>query len=166
MELNALDTSEPESAPPPPTDAPLRVLVANVVWQAFRLRGQGVALDYGTDTRGFWYRPLAPILARFRDGEPSIEGLGYRDSGDASYRVLVDVLGDMIGHERLLDFRDLGFVEPRPDLRFVGDAHPDVLLVGEKASLLEHAREAAHRFGTSFFMTPGQASVSCWCGRM
>lgn len=41
-----------------------RTAIANLIWQTCRYRRQERNIDYGTSHRGFWYRPLLPVLVR------------------------------------------------------------------------------------------------------
>lgn len=137
-----------------------RMLIANVIWQAVRWRAQGHPLDYGWDHRGFWYRAILPLLARLgfvRAGPDDVEALAH-GMGDAHYLRYESILADLVGDRRLLCYRDLGFEEPRPDLRGIGSTRPAVILAGEKNSLLHTVRAVAEQFGVSWVVMGGQPS--------
>lgn len=145
-----------------------RSLIANVIFQVFRWRAQGRRLDYGRDHRGFWYRPLFPILVRagfarhVADDEivaldaagPPVQ-LCMSSPHDPHYQLFMDVVTLLVGTARLVTYEAIGFEEPRPDLHGVGKARPDVLLLAEKSSLAGFARELAARFDVSWCVLGG-----------
>ncbi len=129
-------------------------LIANVVWDVARRRARGELLEtYGRYHRGFWYVPLEPVLAHARFVRQ--ERWATRDFSDPHYARYLDVVRKMVGELRLLTYRELGFQESRPDLRGVGALRPWVVLLGEKASLLDEVKEAARRFGFSWYIAGG-----------
>jgi len=132
-----------------------RSLIANVVWQAFRRRG----LDYGRDHRGFWYRPLFPVLSRAGFmGEDAVRAFLYDPPQSPHYRLYLAVLSQMVGEARLITCHELGFEEPRAEMRGVGRERPAVLVLAEKSSLLDYTRSLARMFGTSWCVLGGEPS--------
>lgn len=129
----------------------LRRLIANQVWQAYRQPA-----DYGTDHRGFWYVPLAATLQRagFLRSLPGEEDRPH----DPVYLLYLDVINDLVGRHRLLTFEELGFRDPRPDLRHIGDRRPDVVLIAEKSSL-ELALLMIQKEGVSTLILGGLPSL-------
>ena len=107
----------------------LRELIANFLWQALYYRRLGLDMDYGTQIRGFWYLPLCPALFR--------AGFITRRDKESARLVYEELLGKLIGEERLFDYSDLGFEEEGTHFRHYGPL-PVVLMV-EKESLLKSA---------------------------
>lgn len=150
-----------------------RLAIASLIWEACRHRAAGRPLDYGTEYRGFYYRPVLVVLNRLgllhrRAGawdEVAVDALAgwtellARGSRDPHYEMYGDVLADMIGADRLLTYRDLGFDDPRPDLKTVGAVHADWLLSAEKASLQHETRRVGQRFGVSTTILGGMATL-------
>ena len=143
----------------------VRRLIANVVWQTCRYRRLGHHLLYGTDHRGFWYHPLLPILeragvftgrsAKSRASERlGVDRLDRADQTSIFYFFEL-VLTTMIREDRLLTYEDLGFDDRRPDLRRMGERHPEVILVVEKDTVAALAFEVARRFGVTILILGG-----------
>lgn len=130
----------------------LRQLIANQIWQAFRQPG-----DYGRDHRGFWYVPLAPTLHR----AGLLRELPAEDvrAHDPTYLLYQTVLADLVGRYRLLTYRELGFRDPRPDLRHIGERRPELVVVAEKTSLEDGVLALAREFGVSYVILGGLPSL-------
>jgi hypothetical protein len=139
-------------------------LIANVLWQACRWRRKGLAVTYGTTERGFWYRPLLPILVRAGHTRVSVSNVPVRkiheryDKG-ALYRVYQRVCSDMVGRYRVLTYADLGFSDHRPDMRGVGARRPEVVLLSEKVGLQPIVERLASRFGVSWLVSHGMTKL-------
>jgi hypothetical protein len=145
--------------------ADIHACMANLIWEAVRHRQRGTPLDYGTEYRGFWYRPILPVISRLGLREK----LDYRleslldpvallgQINDPQYALYGQILDDIVGHSRLATFRDIGFVPSRPDLRALGTKRPQWLLVVEKASLEPEGRQLAAEFGLSMVILGGMA---------
>ena len=105
----------------------LRELIANFLWQAIAYRRQGLDLEYGSQIRGYWYFPLCPAVFR--------AGFITRRDKEQARLVYEEMLGKLIGEERLFDYSDLGFEEEEVHFRHYGWL-PVVLMV-EKKSLVK-----------------------------
>lgn len=159
---------------------------ANMIWEAARHRARGAPLDYGTEYRGFYYRPVLAVLARlgwlgpggYTEATARIEDLAEAwavttnvvmdaldgqtidllgADNDPHYRLYGNVLAEMVGHDRLLTFADLGFADLRPDLRTLGTVRPEWLVVAEKVSIEIEARQLGAAFGVSTVVLGGMA---------
>lgn len=166
-----LDTSARELRRVFGTDA--RRCIANLIWEDVRHRARGAPLDYGTEHRGFYYRPVAAVLPRLgvqltADDVPppdfpleSVLDACDNDTvgllNDVSYLLYDRVLADMVGDARLITLKDLGFVNSRPDQSALGTHRPQVLVVAEKASLIPETHQLAADFGVSFVVMGGMA---------
>ncbi|GMU57666.1 MAG: hypothetical protein AMXMBFR33_68120 [Candidatus Xenobia bacterium] len=137
-------------------------MIANQIWQTYRYRATGLEPDYGTDHRGFWYIPLVATLARAgllsqldleweppELAEPGLEGAA------GLYLLYQTLLGELIGDEALFTFRELGFRDPRPDLRSIGRRRPEVVLVAEKTSLIPFVQRISEELGISTLILGG-----------
>lgn len=94
-------------------------LIAHVIWQTVRMRRAGLHPTYGTSERGYWYRPLLPILARAGHLQEHLEifgvnpdKIGHKYSKAGLYLLYLRVLGHMIGQFRLCTFADVGITTP------------------------------------------------------
>lgn len=144
-----------------------RALIANLIWQTYRWRLNGVCLPYGLDHRGFWYRPIVTTLARA--GFDSSSRLDFEPLEDlrepetqlrgGSYSIYLELLNQMIGRDRLFTFRQLGFRDPRPDLRSIGSQRPRVLLIAEKSDLEESVASIRDQYGLSTIILGGLPSL-------
>src|SRR5690606_25046193 len=56
-------------------------------------------------------------------------------------------------------YSDLGFEEPRPDLRGLGAERPGVVVLAEKATVKRQVRALAGAFGATWVVLGGQASL-------
>lgn len=152
-----------------------RRLVANLLWETVRL---GLR-DRGREHRGFWYRTLLPCLVRAglaRQGAAAVEradllrpflageALGLlealaRDPSERLYDLLEILAATLVGRDRLFTYRELGFRDPRPDLRRLGERSPDVVVVAEKSTLQEGVEALAGAFGVSTLTLGGLPSL-------
>lgn len=151
-------------------DGDERVLIANMAWQTREYRLQGRTVLHGPNHRGYWYDPLHPVLrragvlpgvARAVILPPGVENR-YAPrkrrprTGIDHYLYFITLLKTMVGTYRLLTYEELGFDDPRPDLRLVGPRHPAVVLLVEKETVDTFAWDLARRFGCSLLITRGQ----------
>jgi hypothetical protein len=104
--------------------------MANFLWQVLYYRRLGVDMNYGTQIRGYWYLPLCPAVFR--------AGFITRLDKEGARLVYEELLGKLIGEERLFDYSDLGFEEERIHFRHYGPL-PVVLMV-EKECLVKSAQ--------------------------
>jgi len=76
------------------------VLIANLILQTMRYLAAGVGIHYGTEHRGFWYRPIKTML--YRAGFITARQLRWREDKDEAseryHRLLVRLVGDPPGH--------------------------------------------------------------------
>jgi len=166
-----------------------RYLVESVLWQTVRMRAAGLDPDYNVDIRGYWYRPLVVILTRWgapedvaralagqvlglppEDEDRSLDlalahgllGLGeslLAFGGLDRYRDYQVIAGRLVGEEELFQYSDLGFEEPRPDLRGIAAERPGVVVLAEKATVKRQVQALAGSFGASWLILGGQASL-------
>lgn len=149
-----------------------RKLLANLVWQTFRLRSSGRDPDYGRDHRSFWYIPAWPVLKRagLLGEESAVGALDPRVFFEESleellrrtmepYQLLELVLALLVGEYRLCTYAELGFEDPRPDLREVGSVRPGIVVVAEKTSLRSGVSRLAAQFGVSTLILGGLPSL-------
>jgi hypothetical protein len=122
-----------------------------VLWQAYRLRQAGRGETYGTTNRGFWYRPLLPILRRAGELAEHPE--------DELYTVYQKACLLMIGQYRLFRYSDLRFPDHRPDLRGIGTKRPEIVLLCEKVSLAPYAQQLGEKFGITWQVFHGQPKL-------
>jgi len=122
FELNACDGDRLRALFPD-----LRELIGNFLWQAIAYRRQGLDLEYGSQIRGYWYFPLCPAVFR--------AGFVTRRDKEQARLIYEEMLGKLIGEERLFDYSDLGFEEEEVHFRHYGSL-PVVLMV-EKKSLVK-----------------------------
>lgn len=150
-----------------------RRLIGNAVLQVARTLSAGNPADYGFDHRGMWYLLIVQLLHRAGlagaadavAGEPlgwetTLDELEWlaRDRKASLYKLYEGILTAFVGEYRLFDYRGLGFSEARPELRFLGTRHPEVVLVAEKGTLLRSVRELVRLFGCSAIVLGGQPS--------
>lgn len=155
--------------------------VESVLWQTVRMRAAGLEPDYNTDFRGYWYRPLLVVLTRLgllardevgrwlADGtaDPELVRAFHAMDPDAVgalqgrdfYRDYQVIAGELVGTDGLFRYSDLGFEEPRPDLREIGAERPGVVVLAEKATTRSMVRKLARAFGASSLILGGQASL-------
>jgi hypothetical protein len=135
-----------------------RAAIANLLWERPRRLARGLAApDYGTEYRGFYYRPVLSVLNRMGvlDPKMSLEMVAQRS--DPMYALYGRVLSEMVGDDRLVTLKDLGFAPQRPDLRQLGTTHPDILVLCEKESLHPEASLLGETFGCSVVVLGGMA---------
>lgn len=140
------------------TDA--RQLIANALWQTVLEREAGVDEEYNEDYRGYWYElKLALFRADFLQRT--------KLDNDRMWWLYQEVVGALIGSDQLFNFQELGFSDPRPDLRRIGSRRPELLLVAEKASLKGYVNKAQAEFGCSTLILGGLPSLlsSEYCAR-
>lgn len=154
------------SAPEEPLrrDFPLaRRLIANCLWQTVEQFTHGVPKEYNEEYRGYWYELK---LTLFRAGFLTRAQLHRADNG-LLWKLYQEVVGTLVGADRLFTFSELGFTDPRPDLRHIGTSRPHILLVAEKASLKSYVTRATREVGCSSLVLGGLPSLlsSEFCAR-
>src|SRR5262249_11858524 len=136
-----------------------RALVANVLWQTVRWRRQGKPVSYGTTTRGYFYRPIMPLLGRAGHAAPGVlSALVVRDGQydtKGMYNLFLLVLGHLIGEYAIFTYTDLGIHTVHQEGRGVGKAHADVIVLCEKVSLAPFVKRLAQRFEISYVVMDG-----------
>lgn len=120
-----------------------RQLIYQVIWQALNYRLCGIEAGYSDTHRGFLYNPLAATLSR--------AGL-WEDSCALLY---AQILGDLVGTDRLFTYQQLGFQDIFSQYREIGARHPDIILFIEKDSLSKAGIEVARRLGISWIVSGG-----------
>lgn len=138
----------------------VRVLVANLVWQVVRYRQMGVETAFGKDYRDFWYDPL--VSALWRAGfltRARWRALRLGDTSDELFDFYQDLVGEMVGDDRLFNFAQLGFSDPAPELRHLGTSRPHIVVVAEKKGLKGDLQLLADEFGVSYIVLGGMPSL-------
>lgn len=142
--------------------ADLPRLLANLIWQVFRLRRAGGEDDYGRDHRGLFYTPVLLVVARAGLLGEWATSLGPEPQAlspkDRVWVAMLKVLDRMVMDDRLFTFRELGFDDARPELRHLGTRNPHVVLLAEKATLRRAVHAMGERFGLSWLILGGQPS--------
>lgn len=137
-------------------------LLANLIWQIYRLRAGGADDDYARDHRGLFYNPVILVVARAGLLSGWAEALGLEPTGlspkDRIWVAMLRMLDRLVMDERLFTFTELGFDSARPDLRHVGDRNPAVVLLAEKGTLRRAVEAVGRRFGISWLILGGQPS--------
>jgi len=144
-----------------------RRLIANILWQVvlWRRQGRSEVQEYGREHRGFFYDPLRTPLHRagFETALRHLPDFGLDEadllSFDPGYRIFQEVAGTLIGEDRLFTYQELGFEDPRPDLRSLGSRRPDRLLLAEKQSLARYTRQMGEELGISTLIMGGIPSL-------
>lgn len=108
----------------------IRELIANFLWQAIYYNRLGQTMNYGTQIRDFWYNPLCAALFR--------SAFVTRRDKEAARLIYEEVLGKLIGDDRLFDYSDLGFEEETTHFRHYGSL-PVVLMI-EKEGLVKNVQ--------------------------
>ncbi|MBM3464792.1 MAG: hypothetical protein FJX76_22060 [Armatimonadetes bacterium] len=148
-------------------------LLANLIWQTVRLGQNGRRPDYGRNHRGFYYAPVLPtimragFLGRFSVADLTTLALAapmggvptWSTTAGELFRAFEELVGAMVGDYALFDYTDLGFVDPRSDLRTIGPRRPDVVLLAEKTSVDFLVREVAAHYGISSLILGGQPAL-------
>lgn len=160
------------------------LLVTNAALQTLEARRRGEATTDGDDHRGWYYNPGRPLLhraghldfgaaagdvaAREREAAASWLSPPRQDrrsmtyprfgpdpplDADAAWSLVCRIFTELV--QTLYVYRDFGFRDPHPELRLLGPVHPDIVLLVEKESLFERARELHRLFGFTVFMTGG-----------
>lgn len=140
-----------------------RQLLANLVWQTYRWRSQGQHPDYGNTYRGYWYVPVVATLYRAgfltrAQARVLPDGAG-RSAASKLYLQLQELVAEMVGEHRLFEFQQLGFKDPRPELRCLGQRHPEIVLIAEKESLHESVKRIGREFGLTTLLLGGAPSL-------
>lgn len=137
-----------------------RQLIANALWQTVLEREAELEKEYNEDYRGYWYE-LKPALFRAAFLQRT------RLDNDRMWALFQELVGTLVGADRLFTFQELGFTDARPDLRCIGSRRPDILLVAEKASLKRYVHMAQAEFGCSTLIVGGLPSLlsSEYCAR-
>lgn len=143
-----------------------RRLLGNMALQAYMAAREAWPVTWGRPHRGLYYRPVLPVLRRMGllVGHPGWLARGKDDpewmargAVDPHYTKLCLVLTALVS-SGVFSYSDLGWEEPRPEMRGIGARHPRVLLLVEKGTLEQEARWLHRTLGISFKITGGLPS--------
>lgn len=157
-------------------------LLANVAMQTLEARQRGETVLEGDGHRAWYYRPARRVLRRaghLADGGrvtswafPRYLGVGeprratYPTFGgevgmspDRAWEMLCRLFTHLVFVARLFDYRSFGFRDAKPEWRLIGAAHPEIVVLVEKESLLEAARVLHERLGVTVYVTGGLPPV-------
>ncbi len=123
-------------------------LMANLAWQARHYCGLGLNMGYGSDHGDFNYFPLGPALQRTGFMRT------FRINGPL-FRRFEQMLGRMVGKDRLFTFAELGFADKGEGLRRIGKRRPEVILLAEKGGVGDFCRGLAEQHDLSLFISGG-----------
>lgn len=130
-------------------------LIANIAWQRVERVRAGVEDLYGTSHRDLYYwvrtrlRAAGAPLGRFHAQPESLQ----------RYLRYCNVLARLVMDRRLCTFREMGFVDRRPDLRGLGTTRPDVVLFVEKATTARVAARVCEELGLSWVIAGGMSRI-------
>lgn len=133
-----------------------RRLLANLAAQTVQARRLGESIPDGRSHRGYYYVPVrgALIRAGLVATGPGAEVRLPLDE-DAAWELTCDVLAQLVGEVQAFTYQDMGFRDLKPENRLLGARLPHLVLLTEKESLVETAREAHHRLGITVLVTAG-----------
>ncbi len=133
-----------------------RRLLANLAAQTVQARRLGESIPDGRSHRGYYYVPVrgALIRAGLVATGPGAEVRLPLDE-DAAWELTCDVLAQLVGEIQAFTYQDMGFRDLKPENRLLGARLPHLVLLTEKESLTETAREAHHRLGITVLVTAG-----------
>jgi hypothetical protein len=132
-------------------------LIANVLWQVACGRYR-----YGDGFSGFFYRPLQAILYRAGYLTRAQLRAPWRalSAKDRIYLQYCNLVTRMVKVYRLFDYDQLGFRDPFPENRILGERQPWRILVVEKGERLgEWGRRLQQEFGMTLLQTQGMPSL-------
>ncbi len=133
-----------------------RRLLANLAAQTVQARRSGQAIPDGRSHRGYYYVPVRGALIR-----AGLVATGPRAGArppldeDAAWELTCDVLAQLVGEVQAFTYQEMGFQELKPENRLLGPRLPHLVLLAEKESLAETAREAHRRLGITVLVTEG-----------
>lgn len=136
-------------------------LVGDLALQAAMTSG---GAGFGRSHRGFYYRPVRHLLRRAlllvpRPLDWDSLDLFHHVKDDPNFTATCLTLTRLVGHYRIFTYLDLGFREPRPDLRRVGSARPWIVVVAEKGSVAEAMWALHGAFGVTVFLAGGSPAL-------
>jgi hypothetical protein len=120
-------------------------LMTNIIWQKYRWIKKGIEEKHTGSVRTLWYSVEAAI-----DHHGAV-------IDDISANVYGDALGALVARG-LFTYRDIGFIDVRQQYRKIGEKHPGIILISEKAGHYFRVRGMAKPYGITFACTKGQPS--------
>lgn len=139
-------------------------LISAILWQHFCFRAAGQDFGYGDSFSGFFYMPLQPALHRAgflsnREVKAPLQNRPY-STKDKLYADFCDLVWSCVYRYRLFTYQEFGFVDPRPENRWLGKTRPEVILVVEKGDLIEDfAVRLHHELGLSVLVLGGSPKL-------
>lgn len=136
-------------------------LIADMVMQTFDDLGVGESVPDGQDHRAYFYLPVRPTLQRAGHMvEAPVEIMLPRKfpadplTEDEAWGLMCRVMTDMVKN-RVVDYRSLGFRNRKPEYTLLGRTRPDVVVLVEKESLLDYARQLTEIEGVTSWISGG-----------
>lgn len=135
-------------------------LVGDLALQAAMTGGAG----FGRSHRGFYYVPVRRLLRRAgllvpRPLDWDSLDLFHHVKDDPNFNATCITLTRLVGYYRIFTYLELGFREPRPELRRVGRARPWVVVIAEKGSVAEAMWALYRAFGVTVFLAGGSPAL-------
>ena len=123
-------------------------MIRNLIWQDYR-RVQSETLEpFHGNIRSYWYARVKPVLSRAEEASDS-----------AKYHMMIDQFVTMALHNRLFNYRDLGFSDENATNRRLGNWNRHVFLVAEKVGHYPLLEEIWADYDVTVFSFGGQPSA-------
>lgn len=128
-------------------DFNIKEFMANMIWEYFNLIQDGKKDPIDGNIRTFWYI-LKPTLSK-----------AVKIDSEKHYLNMIGVFKRLAVNHALFKYKDFGFISEKQDMYKIGETHPDIFFVGEKAGHFKKIQKIAQEFGTSVISLGGSPSI-------
>jgi hypothetical protein len=125
----------------------IREFMANMIWEYYNLLQAGKRDPIEGNIRTFWYY-LKPTLSK----AVTIDSM-------SQYGIMINTFRDLIVNHRLFKYKDFGFISDSEGNYILGNQHPNIILVGEKAGHLKKLKRIQEEYGITIAVLGGMPSI-------
>ena len=125
----------------------IREFMANMIWEYYNLLQIGKREPIEGNIRTFWYY-LKPTLSKVA----SVNSMAH-------YGIMIDTFRDLIVNHKLFKYKDFGFISDSEGNYILGNQHPNIILVGEKAGHLKKLKRIQDEYGITIAVLGGMPSI-------
>ena len=125
----------------------IKEFMGNMIWEYYRLMQTGDREPIDGNIRTFWYI-IKPTLSKV-----------IKINSQAHYLNMISVFKRLAVTHGLFKYKEFGFTSEKQDMYKIGETHPDIFFVGEKAGHFKKIQKIAQEFGTSVISLGGSPSI-------
>lgn len=126
----------------------IKRLMRNIIYEVHTGIRLGEVEPIRSNMRRFWYLHVKPVLGRIPDDDNQVT---------EAYVTMNNAFSDLVIRERVFDYTDFDFTDPRWENRRIGVRRPEVILFAEKVGWVRFVRRMHVALDITVLANRGQA---------